>query len=107
MEVGMWDMVTGHVKGGECVVLGDWIIRNVESECSNTKFECFPGIRTEQLQRVIKNRDLRSPHTVFILVGTIDLRRTGNLDYVMGDVYDLVNTTETMFSTSRVVLSCV
>jgi hypothetical protein len=30
--------------------------------------------------------------TVVIHVGINDLRRTGNLDYVMGDVYDLVNT---------------
>jgi len=33
------------------------------------------------------------------------LRRTGNLDCVMGDVYDLVNTAKTKFSASRVVLS--
>jgi len=38
-------------------------------------------------------------------VGTKDLRRIGNLDYVMGDVYDLVNTAKTNLSTSRVVLS--
>jgi len=42
--------------------------------------------------RVIENRDLGSPDTVVIHVGTNDLRRTGNLDYVMGDVYDFVNT---------------
>jgi hypothetical protein len=38
-------------------------------------------------------------------VGTNDLRQTGNLDYVTGDVYDLVNAGKTKFSTSRVVLS--
>jgi len=38
-------------------------------------------------------------------VGTNYLRRTGNLDYVMGDDYDLVNTAKTTFSKSRVVLS--
>jgi hypothetical protein len=60
------------------------------------EFECFPHLRTEQQHRVIENRDLGSPDTVVIHVGTNDLRRTGNLDYVMGDVY---------VSTSRVVLS--
>jgi hypothetical protein len=30
--------------------------------------------------------------------------RTGNLDYVMGDAYELINTAKTKFSTSRVVL---
>jgi hypothetical protein len=69
------------------------------------KFECFPGIRTEQLQRAIERRELGSPDTVVIHVGTNDLRRTGNLGYVMGDVYGLVNTAKTKFSTSRLVLS--
>jgi hypothetical protein len=69
------------------------------------KVECFPAIRTEQLHRVIENRDLENPDTVIIHVGTNNLRRTGNLDYVMGDVYDLVNTAKSKYSTSRVVLS--
>jgi len=44
------------------------------------------------LHRVIENRDLGNPDTLVIHVGTDDLRRTENLDYVMRDVYDLVNT---------------
>jgi hypothetical protein len=59
--------------------------------------QCFPGIRTEQLQRVMENRDLGSPDTVVIRVGTNDLRRTANLDYVMGDVYSLVNKARSKF----------
>jgi hypothetical protein len=69
------------------------------------KVECFPCIRTEHLHRVIENRDLGNPDTAVMHVGTNDLRRTGNLNYVMGDVYDLVNTAKSKFSTSRVVLS--
>jgi lysophospholipase L1-like esterase len=69
------------------------------------KFEISPGIRTEQIQRVIERRELGSPDSVVIHVGTNDLRRTRNLDYVMGDVYGLVNTANTKFSTSRVVFS--
>ena len=75
------------------------------TECPDMKVECFPGIRTEQLQRVIEGRELGSPDSVVIHVGTNNLRRTGNLDYVMGDVYDLVNTAKMKFSASRVVLS--
>jgi hypothetical protein len=67
--------------------------------------QCFLGIRTEQLHRVIENRDLENPDTIVIHVGTNNSRRTGHLDYVMGNVYDLVNTAKTKFSTSRVVLS--
>ena len=77
-------MVPGDLKGGECLVLGDSIIQNVGTECPDIKFECFPGIRAEQLQRVIERRELGSPDSVVIHVGTNDLRRTGNLDYVNG-----------------------
>ena len=59
----------------------------------------------EQLRRVIENRDLGSPDTFVIHVGTDDLRRTGNLLYVMEEVCDLVNMAKTKFSTSIVVLS--
>jgi lysophospholipase L1-like esterase len=67
--------------------------------------ECFPGIRTEQLHRVIDNRDLGSPDIVVLHVGTNDLRKTRNLDYVMGEVYGLVNTVKTEFHTSKIILS--
>jgi hypothetical protein len=92
-------------KGGECWVLGDLIVRNVGTGCSDMKVECFPGISTEQLHSGIKNEGLGSRDTVVIHVGTNYLRQNGNLDYVMEDVYDLVNTAKTRFSTSRIVLS--
>jgi hypothetical protein len=61
----------------------------------------------EQLHTVNENIDLGSPDTVIIHVCRNNLRWTGNLNYVTGDVYDLVNTAETKFSTFRVVLSWV
>jgi len=77
----------------------------VGTECSDMKVECSQGIRTEQLQRVTVKRDLGSPDALVIHVGANDIKRTGNVDYVMGDVYDLINTAKTKFSTSRVVIS--
>ena len=103
-EIGRRDTVQGHLKGGECLVFGDWIIWNVGTECSDMKVECFSGIRMKQLHRVIGNRDLGSPDTVVIHVGTNDLR-TGTLDYVIGYVYNLVNMAKTKFSKFIVVLS--
>ena len=99
------DTVLGLLKGGECLMLGDSSIRNVGTECSDMKVECFPGIRTEQLHSVIEIRDLRSSDTVITHASTNNLRRNGNLGYVMGDVFDLVNTVKTKLSTSRIVLS--
>jgi hypothetical protein len=60
-KVGRRNTVLGDCKGGECLVLGDWIIHNVGSECSDMNVECFPGIRTERLHRVIEKRDIWSP----------------------------------------------
>jgi len=99
--------VQGHPEGDEFLVLGDSIVRSVGTVCSDMKAECFLGIRTEQLQRVIVKSDLGRPDAVIIHVGTNDLRRTGKLDYVMGDVHDLINTAKTKFSTSRLALSSV
>jgi hypothetical protein len=63
-------MVRRPHEDAECLVLGDSIIRNVESE--HVRVQCCPGIRTEQLQRVMENIDLWSPDTVAIHVGTND-----------------------------------
>jgi hypothetical protein len=104
-EVNRSDKVQGHPKSGECLELGDSIKCNVGTECSDMRFECFPGILTEQLQRVIVNRGFGSPDAVVIHVGTNYMKRTGNLDYLIGDAYDLINTAKNKFSTSRVVLS--
>jgi hypothetical protein len=42
-----------------------------------------------------------------IHVGTNDVRRSRNLDYVTGEVYDLVNTAKAKFPDSRLVLRSV
>jgi hypothetical protein len=76
-----------------CLVLGDSIVKNVGAEKSNIRVENFPGIRTDKMRRVI------------IHVETDNIRRYRNLDYVMGEVYDLVNTAKTKFPGSRLVLS--
>jgi hypothetical protein len=104
-EAGRRDTVRRQQEGAKCLVFGDSIIRNVESEHLRVQF--FPGIRTEQLQlqRVMENRDPGIPDTVVIHVVTNDLRRTANLDYVVGDVYALVNKAKAKFATSRLVLS--
>ena len=53
----------------------------------------------------MENRDLGCSDTVVIHVGTNDVRRYRNLDYIMGEVHDLVNTAKSKFPGSRLVLS--
>jgi hypothetical protein len=67
--------------------------------------ECFPGIRTEQLHRVIEKSNVSNPETVIIHVGTNDLTTTRNLDFIMGEVYALVATAKSRFLKCRLVLS--
>ena len=71
------------------------------------RVECFPGIRTDQLQRVTENRDVGHADMVVIHVGTNDVRRFRNLDYIMREMYDLVNMAKIKFLDPRLVLSCV
>ena len=52
------DTVTEKSRRVKCLVLGDSIIRNVGADKSHMKVECFPGIRSDQLRRVIENREL-------------------------------------------------
>ncbi len=79
-------------------MLGDSLIRNIGTDCSDLKVCCFPGIRLEQLQRVIEKSDLENSNTVVIHVGTNDIKRTKNLDYVMRDIYEFINTAKSKFS---------
>jgi hypothetical protein len=53
----------------------------------------------------MENRDLGYSDTVVIHVGTNDVRRSRNLEYVKGEVYDLVHATKLKFPDSRLVLS--
>jgi len=87
--------------------VGDSIIRNVGTGQNNMMVESFPGIRTEQLHRVLDNGDLGAPDRVIIHVGTNDLKRLINVDYVTGEVYSLVNTAKGKFPQSTFVLSVV
>jgi len=91
--------------GEKCLVLGDSIIRNTGAEKPNMRVECFPGIRAYQLRRVMENRDLGYSDAIVIHVGTNDFRRSRNLDYIMGEVYDRVNTAKANFPGSSLVLS--
>ena len=46
-EVGRRDTVPVDHKSGYCLVMGESIIRNFGTECSDMKVEFFPGIRME------------------------------------------------------------
>ncbi len=67
--------------------------------------ECFPGIRTEEVHRLMEIRGLGSTETVILHVGTNDLKSAGNLDCVMGEVYSLVHKAKTKFPKYKFVLS--
>ena len=78
--------MTTKQNATKCLVVGDSIVRNVGAERGDMKVECFPGIKTEQIQRVMEKSNPVSPDTVIIHVGTNDLKTTRNLYFVMGEV---------------------
>jgi hypothetical protein len=98
------DAMPTKQKFTKCIVIGDSIVRKIGAEHVDMKVDCFPGIKTEQLLRVTEKRDLVSSDTVIIHVGTNDLK-TRNLDFVMGDVYELVSTAKKKLPNCRLVLS--
>jgi hypothetical protein len=73
-DIGNRDTITVRSGGEKCLVLGNSILWNVGAEKSNMRVECFPGIRIDQLCRVLENRDLGCSDTVVIHVGTNDVR---------------------------------
>jgi hypothetical protein len=87
------------------MVAGDSLLRNVGALHADMKVECFPGIKTEQLRRVMERRELDSAETLIIHVGTNDLKSTRNLDLIMGEVYVLVSTAKKKLPKSILVLS--
>jgi len=89
----------------KCMVVGDSLVRNVGTDHADMKVECFPGIKTEQLNRVIESRELAGTETLIIHVGTNDLRSTRNLDFIMGEVYALVSTANKKIPNCKLVLS--
>jgi hypothetical protein len=92
-------------KVTKCVVIGDSVLRNVGAEHVDTTVEFFSGIKTDQLHKVLENRDLGRPETAIIHVGTNDLRATRNLDFIMGEVYELASTAKKKLPNCRLVLS--
>jgi len=53
----------------------------------------------------MESRDLGHSDAAVIHVGTNDVRIPRKLYYIMGEVYDLVNTAKTKFQGSKLVLS--
>ena len=76
----------GKQNVAKCMVVGGSMLHKDGAEHADMMVECFPGVKTEQLHRVIEKRDLGSPATVIIRVGTNDMRTTRNLDFIMGEV---------------------
>jgi lysophospholipase L1-like esterase len=97
--------VPAKQKVEKCMVVGDSLLGNVGAEHVDMNVEGFPGIDTEQLHRVTERRDLGIPETVIIHVCTNDLRKTRNLDFVMGETYTLVATAKRKLPNCRLVLS--
>jgi hypothetical protein len=89
-------------------VVGDSILRNPGEEHAEMNVECFPGIKTEQLHRMMELQELGNPETVTIDVGANDMEKEQcrrNVDFVKGELYVLVSPAKKKFSNWRLSLS--
>jgi len=84
-----------------CMLVGDLMLRNVGAEHRDMMVECFQGIKTEQLHKMIEKRHLGITVTVIVYMGTNDLRTTRNLDFLRGEVCALVVTLKRKFRTAH------
>jgi hydrogenase maturation factor len=94
-----------HHEGEQCLLVGDSIIRNVGTDQNNVMVECFGVIRTEKLHRVLNNRSLGTADAVVIHADTNDLKRSVNLDCVMGEGYWLGDSAKDKVLQSKIMLS--
>jgi hypothetical protein len=104
-RAGKRDPVPVKYKAAKCMVVGDSMVRNVGADQADIRVECYPGIKTEQLRKVIEKADLGGPENVVVHVGTNDLKTTRNLDMIMGEAYDLVAMVKKKLPYSRLILS--
>ena len=68
---------------------------------NNMNAKCFPEIGTDQLHRVLDNRDLGTPDTVMIRVGQNILKRRVNVDCVVSELCLLVKKVNVKFPQSK------
>ena len=104
-RVGKMEPVPAKDSSAKCIVVGDSMIRNVGADQEEISVECFPGIKTDQLHKVMENTDLGGPEIIIVHVGTNDLKSMRNLDWVMGEAYDLVAMVKKKLPYSRLILS--
>ena len=67
---GKIETVSAKQKFTKRMLVSDSMLRNVGAVHAGLMVECFPGIKTVELHRVIDERDLGSPETVIIHVCT-------------------------------------
>ena len=104
-RTGKRDTTPTKPKVTKYMAICDSILRNVGADRADMKVECFPGIKTERLHRVTEKRDLGSPESVIIHVGTNDMITMINLSFVMGEVHALVYTAKKKLPNCKLVLS--
>lgn len=89
-------------------IIGDSIIRfagGFEAK-GGVGVHCFPGIRTEQLDRKISDMTSNGEESVVLIhVGTNDLRSAKSDDHLIGFIWDLATSVKNKFKSAKIVIS--
>lgn len=79
------------------------MVKHIGQHQPDLKVKCFPGIHTEQMKLVVEQQEEENPETVILHVGSNDLK--GNVDHIMGNMYDLATTVKRKFPAANIVIS--
>jgi hypothetical protein len=86
-----------------CVVIGDSIIKYVGQQKPELRVKAYPGIRIDELKCQMERREEGNPSVIIVHVGSNDLRR--EVDFIMGDMYDLISATRRIYSEAKIIVS--
>lgn len=104
MRLRQGEMSEKQKCGPTCVVIGDSMVRHIGYQQPEIEVECYPGIRLEEAKNMIERQERQDPEKIIFHMGTNDIRRR-NIDYVMAELYDLVQTTKSIYPRAKIIIS--
>lgn len=96
-------------ENSEAIVLGDSLLKGLWHVLRGmkTKVNCFPGISVEQLCDLLNVTESNEGVRLVVLhVGSNNLRNT-QLDYIVGELWNVVEQTKKVFPRAKIVISAV
>lgn len=96
-----------NLISGTYTVIGDSLVRGADKYLnkSTTKVNCFPGLKLVELSRILARAEPDDGVRLVVLhVGSNDLKSSNN-DYIIGDMFEVINNAKACFPNAKITLS--